>query len=261
MKMNYIKLWSLLLVLSVVTGCKKNDPIADLGDTNGEYVAMLNVSYNINQPSLGDTVIVTASTWQKDDKIASLEMTETVVEKLGIKLKLKHGTDINTLDMEKNVATLVITDSILVNNPWYVIKNDNNQLNAFFETITNNYVVRAKYPYERKEGNYPLDNTLVTSLNDADFEVLKSILAYSIIALDYKELYPNAPASHFATNGAYVLSQEGINNLKATLTKQMLAGIIEESNTTGVYNVELATSVYTPTGAVRTVSRNFQTNF
>ncbi|TWI17524.1 hypothetical protein [Sphingobacterium siyangense] len=249
----------LLGAVSVVS-CKRNDPIGDLGETNGQYVAMLNVSYDINKPVFGDTLTVTASTWQRDDKISSLEMTETVVQKFGVNLTLQKGTVLNTNDLESSASTLVVTDTILNKVPWFSIKNDNDQLNAYFETVTNNYIVRAKYPFELNEGHYPNDNTLIENLKDVDFEVLKSILAYRIKADDYRLLYPDAPSTDFTSGGVYDLTQAGINNLKSTLTKKMLSIVLASCAKSGTFHVDIVTNVYTATGASRSVTRNFQTN-
>lgn len=250
---------SIVAVLMCVAfiSCKKNDPISELGDSNGEFFAKLTVSYNTNKPAFGDTVVVTASTWQRDDKIAKVEMIETVVEVFGLNFVLNKGTAINTYDIDNKVSLLVITDSISKGNPWFEIVNNNNQLNQYFVTLSNNYVIRAFYPFVQQEGNYANDVNVIDDLSDGEFDVIKSILAYRISQADYKAIFPTAPASDLSS-GTYALSSGGMDNLRANLTKSLLIQNMASCEKSGTYTAQLVTNVITPSGALTSTNNSFQ---
>lgn len=238
--------------------CEKNDPLSELGETNGQYAAALTVSYNTTKPLVGDTVVVTASTWQKDDKIAKLMMTETIVEDFGIDLKLENGTVIKTFDSEAKESFLKIADTTVNDRVWFEIDNSNNQLNNYFVTLTNNYVVRARYPFEIKEGKYSNDLNLISQISESDFAVVKSLLAYRITAADYIAIFPDAPSNHFTNGGTYVLTSLGMGYLRENLSKELIIPYLLEVKKVGTYQVGITTSVSTPTGALSSSSTTFE---
>lgn len=245
------------LLVPLFIACEKNDPITELGDSNGQFSAMLTVSYSNNRPAINDTVTVTASTWQRDDKIAKIEMTETLVENFGLNFTLSKGTNIVTFDSEKSLSLLQLTDTIANNKPWFVINNDAKQLDDYFVTTTNNYVIRAKYPFVITDGKYVNDATIINALSDDEFNVIKSILAYQISQADYKVLFPTAGNDHLSS-GTYALSTIGINNLKSNLTKTLLIENITSLKKVGTYSAQIYTNVITPTGAVKSSNNTFQ---
>lgn len=255
--LNYIMVICAALLLA---SCKKNDPITDLGTTNGEFSAQLSVSYNNTRPVIGDTVIVTASTWQRDDKFDKIVFYETVYESFGLKLALQKGTSVDTKDLESNnttYSTLILTDTIKNKAVWNTVLAKD--LDSYWVTVTNNYVIRSNYKVERLDGKYPSDAALITSLSDIDFAVLKSILAYSITKEDYLLLFPSAPTSHFTSGGTYALSSIGMENLKEKLTKEALKGIVKTIQKKGSYNVIINVDAITPTGAVTSAAaRTFE---
>ncbi|WP_164123206.1 MULTISPECIES: hypothetical protein [Sphingobacterium] len=247
----------LFLIIPFVISCDKNDPITELGDSNGQFLASLSVSYSNSKPALGDTVLVTASTWQRDDKISKVEMTETVVENFGLNFTLTKGTNISTFDAEKKISLLKLTDTISKSEPWFVVNNQNKELDQYFITLTNNYVIRARYPFKHKDGKYKNDVSVFNELTNDEFAVIKSILAYQISQADYKAIFPTSPASHFST-GTYALSNEGMVFLKASLTKELLIQHIASVKKAGTYSSEVFTHVTTPSGAVKSSNTTFQ---
>lgn len=247
----------LSLIIPFIISCDKNDPITELGDSNGQFLASLSVSYSNSKPALGDTVVVTASTWQRDDKISKVEMTETVVENFGLNFTLSKGTHISTFDAEKKISLLKLTDTIAKSEPWFVINNQNKELDQYFVTLTNNYVIRARYPFKHKDGKYKNDASVFNELTTDEFAVIKSILAYQISQTDYKAIFPTSPASHLST-GTYALSNEGMAFLKANLTKELLIQHIASVKKAGTYSSEVFTHVTTPSGAVKSSNTTFQ---
>lgn len=243
----YIAIFSVVLGLS---SCKKNDPITELGSSNGQFSAQLSVSYNNTKPALGDTVIVTASTWQRDDKMDKIQFKQTIFESFGIVLSLQKGTKIDTKEnVESNTSysTLILSDTIKNKDVWdTVLEKD---LDNYWVTASNNYVIRKPYELKRVAGKYPNDVTLISTLSPVDFGVLKSVLAYNITKDDYLLLFPNAPANHFTSTA---LSQIGIDNLKANLSKEGLTSIIKDIAKKGTYNVTIEVDAITPTGTVTT---------
>lgn len=252
----------ILLVVTVwgLASCEKNDPITELGTTNGEFSAQLSVSYNNTRPAIGDTVIVTASTWQRDDKFDKVVFYETIFESFGIELDLQKGTSIKTKDQVLNsntYSTLILTDTIKSKAVWHTVLAKD--LDNYWVTSSNNYVIRVPYEVKRIDGKYPSDNTLITSLSSSDFSILKSLLAYSITKEDYLLLFPNAPTNHFTNGGTYVLSTIGMSNLRDNLTSDKLLGITKSVVKKGSYNVTMNVESITPTGAITSATaRTFE---
>ncbi|TDQ75368.1 hypothetical protein [Sphingobacterium yanglingense] len=243
-----------------LSSCEKNDPITDLGDTNGEFSANISVSYSNTKPLIGDSTIVTVQTWQRDDKFDKVEFYQTIFESFGLELRLNKGTSIDTKDQQINnnpYSTLILSDTIKSKEVWNTILAKD--LDQYWVTSSNNYVIRAQYKVERIDGKYPSNANLISALSDVDFGVLKSLLAYGITKDDYLTLFPSAPADHFTTGGTYVLTTKGMDNLRDNLTREQLKSIVKSLNKKGTYNVTIDASVKTPTGAVTSVpSRLFE---
>lgn len=261
--MNSIKLCAILAIAAFwLSSCEKNDPITELGTTNGEFSAQISMSFNNTRPGIGDTVVVTVSTWQRDDKFDKVEFQETIFETFGIEMSLEKGTAISTIDVasgNNTFSTLVLNDTIKNMAVWKSVVAQ--ELDQYWVTVSNNYVIRSEYELERLDGKYPSDVTLISSLSETDFGVLKSILAYGITADDYLLLFPDAPETHFTNGGTYALTSLGINNLKDNLTKEALVPIISNIAKKGNYNVQMDARVITPTGAVTTAAtRIFENN-
>lgn len=245
-----------LLVLSVATSCEKNDPITELGTTNGEFAATLRVSYNNTRPAIDDTLIVTASVSQRDDRFDKVVFSETVFETFGIDLQLLKGTAIKT--KEETFSTLLVTDTIKTKTAWKEVKRT--ELDDYWVTVSNNYVIRADYKVQQATGIYPNDATLIGKLPDNEFAILKGILAYSITKDDYLSLFPGSPATHFTTSGTYALTALGMENLRANLTKAALLPIVKSTVKIGLYSVKIDVDAITPTGATTSTTRTFDNN-
>jgi hypothetical protein len=257
---NIIIYIALLISAFGLSSCEKNDPITELGTTNGEFSAQLSVSYNNTRPAIGDTVYVTASTWQRDDKFDKIVFYETVFESFGIELKLEKGTGITTTDQVLNnntYSTLILTDTVKSKEIWNTVGAAN--LDNYWVTASNNYVIRLPYVVERTDGQYPSDKTLLNSLSDTDFAVLKSLLAYNITREDYLILFPDAPSTHFTNGGTYVLTSVGMTYLRENLSVAKLLGITTSVVKKGTYNVTIDVDAITPSGAkTSSTARTFE---
>ena len=247
----YIGILSLCLL--VLVSCKKNDPITELGSSNNEFASQLRVTYNNTRPVFGDTLIVSASTWQRDDKIQKLVIYETVVESIGIQLVLKNGTTVTTKTADESTLTLV--DSIAKKSA--VLEVLSSELDKYWVTSTNNYVVNHQYKVLPKTGKYANDATLITSLADAEFNILKGLLAYSITRNDYLALFPGAPTTHFTTGGTYVLTAAGMTNLRTNCTREMLAADVNTIKKVGNYSITIDVNAVTPTNTITAATRTF----
>lgn len=240
---------SLLMLMS----CKKNDQITKLGSTNNQFAAQLRVTYNNTRPAFGDTLVVSASTWQRDDKFQRLTIYETLVESVGLQLALKNGTTIVTKAADESTLTLV--DTLAKKKVAFEVKAS--ELDKYWVTSTNNYVVNYSYKVEPKVGKYAEDSSIITAMNDAEFAVLKGLLAYSITRNDYTALFPSPPADHFTTGGTYVLTAKGMTNLRDNCTKAMLVAQFNSVKKIGNYNLTIDVNAVTPTNATTATTRTF----
>ena len=249
-----IKAYMGFLILGLlIMSCRKNDPITELGTTNNEFASQLTVTFNSTRPVIGDTLTVTASTWQRDDKFQKVEMYETIVETFGIDMTLKNGTNILTKTADE--STLTVVDSILKKKVMMdVVAAD---LDKYWVTRTNNYVIVKNYVVEMKSGKYANDVTLIEGVSDDEFDLIKGLLAYVINKSDYLLLFPGAPANHFTTGGTYVLSTTGMANLRANLTKNTLISNIATIKKVGNYSLTVDVAAITPTNTTTARSRTF----
>lgn len=242
-----------LMICLFIMSCKKNDPIAELGETNNQFATQLRVSYNNTRVAFGDTLVVSASTWQRDDKFQKVDLYETVVESFGINMVLKNGTVVLTKTADE--STLTVVDSILKKSIMLEVKAAD--MDKYWVTVSNNYVIRHEYLVKQKTGRYANDVTMIQSLSDGDFEVLKAILAYVITKNDYLSVFPGAAADHFTTGGTYVLSAKGMANLKQNLTKNGLAGIVQTIKKVGNYSIIVDVEAVTQTNTITPSTRTF----
>ncbi|TCC83767.1 hypothetical protein EZ444_25990 [Pedobacter hiemivivus] len=238
----------------LIISCKKNDPIGDLGETNNEFATQLRVTYNSTKLVMGDTLVISASTWQRDDKFQKIDIYETVVETFGINMTLKSGTSVLTKTADE--STLTVLDSVL--NKGVLLEVFAADMDKYWTTASNNYVIRQLYPVKVKVGKYANDVTLIQKLNDADFGVLKSILSFAITKSDYLLLFPTAPAGHFG--GATVLSPTGRENLKQNLTRPMLTAIVQTIKKVGSYNLIIDVAAMTQTNTITASTQKFEIN-
>jgi len=236
--------------------CKKNNPIGELGTTNGEFASQLSVTYNNTSPAFGDTLVVSASTWQRDDKFKKVAVYETIVESFGIQVALKNGTSILTKSTDE--STLTVVDSIAKKSTVLEVKDS--EMDKYWVTSTNNYVIRYSYPVKAKTGKYPNDATLINGLSDADFNVLKGLLSYSITKADYLFLFPSAPSTHFITGGTYVLTATGMSYLKQNLTRAGLISAINTIKKVGNYSLTINVEAITPRNTITSSTRTFDIN-
>ncbi len=247
-----------MLVVGIFASCEKNNPITELGTTNGEFAGTLRVSYNNTRPAIGDTLIVTAAVAQRDDRLDKVVFYETVFETFGMDLQLEKGSSLKTRITEKDSSTLLVTDTIRARANWKEVLRAN--LDDYWVTVSNNYVVRGDYKVNQLPGKYPNDKTLIHELTSDEFEVLKSLLAYAINRDDYLTLFPGSPSTHFTGSNTNVLTLEGINNLKSNLTKEMLLPVVKSLTKVGTYSVKIDVDVITPTGATTSATRTFDNN-
>lgn len=247
----YIGILSLCFL--ALASCKKNDPITELGSSNNQFASQLRVTYNNTRPAFGDTLIVTASTWQRDDKFKQVTFYETVVESFGIQLALKNGTSIVTRTNDESTLTLV--DSIAKKSA--VLDVQASELDNYWVTSSSNYVINHQYKVEPKVGKYASDATIITTMGDGEFATLKGLLAYTITRNDYLAIFPTAPASHFTTGGTYILTAAGMQNLRNNCTKAMLAANVNTVKKVGNYSVTIDVNAVTPSNTITAATRTF----
>lgn len=249
----YIYMMSICLL--VFASCKKNDPITELGTTNNEFASQLRVSYSNTAPLFGDTILVTASTWQKEDKFQKVVFYETVVERIGITLTLANGTTLSTKTSDE--ATLTLIDSI--SKKSVLLDVPAAELDKYWVTAGNNYVVRKEYKVEPKAGKYTNDVSVIDLLTDEQFSLLKALLGYSITRNDYLALFPGAPVTE-VTTGSPALTAAGRARLQANCTRAMLKAIVNDLKKVGTYSITIDVSAITPTNTVTAATRTFDIN-
>lgn len=242
------------LMVFLLNACEKNDPITELGETNGEFAAELRTNFNNSAPSIGDSVTITASMWQRDDKFKEVRFLETVVEAFGLDLTLKKGTKV--LTSEDDISTLVVTDTVL--NRYEYKKVIADTLDRFYVTASHNYVIPQKYYFLKKTGAFPDDASLISYLEEDDFEILKGVLAYKVTAEDYIDMFPSAPSTHYTASG---LTLAGREYFRQNLTKEQLVSQVEAIAKVGTYDITLDIEVVTPTGTVTSANRVYNIKF
>lgn len=242
--------------------CKKESAIENLGSaSNSGYNAELRVSLSTRAPALYDTVIVTASTWQKNDKIAKVEFLKTMIEKFGVTLELENTT-IETWD--DTAPLLIVTDTASKEEAFRTINND--ELNNFFVTASNNYVIRTEFvDFKPFVGTYPANGAeLLRQLPNEAFEILKSQLTFYIGVADYEKLFPSAPNDHYTMSGSSRtgISTVGKTYLKSNLTRQnLIDNGLKSITKIGTLTAIVTIKVTTEGGAVVTSQSSFSSTY
>jgi hypothetical protein len=243
------------LVISMLS-CKKESPITDLGNpiASNAARASLRVTLNNRTPAIGDSIILTASTWHVKDIIDKVEFSETVVEKYAVNIVLNNTTLNSFVD---DAPIFIIVDSLVKDQVYYSIINQNNELNKFFETISDAYVIRNVYkkfiPKDIK------DAELINALTDEGFASLKNHLSRNINVQDYRALFPSAPSSDISGS---TLTAAGRANLNANLTKQLLINnALKTATKKGELIVSLKVKVTSQNNAFNEVVTVFQAKY
>lgn len=253
MKINKICLIAAMVIFMLA--CKKESPIENIGSATGnnEYRASLRVTLNNRTPAVGDSIVITATTWHALDQINKVDFLRTVVEKYAVNLEL-NNTSLNSWLDEKTPVFLIV-DSLYKDESWKSISGDG--LNRYFETASDAYVVRQVYndfkPVDLK------DAALINAMPDEAFKSLKDHLSKNINVLDYKTLFPLAPVTDITGS---VLSSGGRNNLNANLTRQLLINtVLKSAYKKGDLILSLKVRVTAQKTAANEVINVFQTKY
>jgi hypothetical protein len=253
-----MKLYKIFLIAILAVGlqsCKKESPIEDIGGATGnnEHMASLRVTLNNRNPALGDSIVVTASTWHIKDQIAKVEFIRTVVEKYAVNMELTN-TSLNSWLDDKTPAFL-IADSLYKNEVWKVVTKA--ELNPYFETLTDSYVIRQSYK-EFKQSDVK-DAALINAISNEGFLSLKDHLSRKINVLDYKLLFPTAPAGDISGT---TLTAAGKLNLMNNLTRELLISkVLKTATKKGDLILSLKVKVTAQQAAVNEVTNVFQTKY
>jgi len=247
----------------LLAACKKEEPIDFLADKTGGYVAELRTGLSNRSPQVNDTVVLTATTWHRDDDIQKVEFKQTLFEEFGLEFEL-ITTKFTTNDPDD--TRLVITDTIRSKETWFTTDTVTGGLNRFYNTEANAYVVFASFnDFDLEGANFPLEGDgLLDRLSNPDFRQLVSQLALVITPTEYLAFFPTAPDDHFTFSGAVKtgLTETGRNNLRTNLTKDLLKTTGYKSiRKRGSLSAILYAVVTTGTGAVTELSNTIKANY
>lgn len=257
-----MKLHKLFLLAGLAVSmlaCKKEDMVGRLGNSpTGEVVPEVRVTLNTRRPALGDSVVLTTSTWHKSDKITKVEYFATQYDEYGINLNLRN-TSLNTYtDTLKN---LIVVDTLQNNVPYFSVSSENKALDNYYVTESNNYVIRGAYK-EFAVSNL-VDQELISSLPANVFELLKTQLAVAIKVADYALLFPTAPNENYIMSGTVKtgISTLGKSFLIENLTAEKLNAILIDATKKGRLNTVLTVKVSAQKSAKTEVTNEFETTY
>jgi hypothetical protein len=254
----------LLTGLSLLTlSCKKNIPMEDLGKPGGEFNAQLSVALSNKTPALGVTTVVTATTSQRNDKIAKVEFLHTLSERFGVQLSLANVT-IKTWDVTSPL--MVVRDTMVKDVVWKTVSAADKSLDNYFVTSANNYVIPEPYSlFVRIDGKYDFSGPgLLRLLPDEAFEIIKSQLTFVIGVADYVKLFPAAPDANFVITGGVKTSVSDVGKiyLKQNLTRELLiSNGLKEIKKMGAITATVTVTVTTVDGAQTSVSNSFESTY
>jgi hypothetical protein len=240
--------------------CKKNSSMDLLGKQSGGYNPQLSVSLSNKTPLVGEVTVVTATTSQRKDKIAKVEFSHTLSERFGVELSLAN-TVIKTWDAEKPI--MVVRDTMVRDVVWKTISSTNNELDNYFVTLSNNYVVPVTYDrFIQTDGKYPSNGPeLLRKLPNEAFEIVKSQLTFVIGVADYVKLFPTAPDANFVITGGVktAVSAIGKTYLRDNLTRELLiSNGLKEIKKHGALTALIIVKVTTVDAAQTTISNSIE---
>lgn len=260
-----------LLALVVLSSCEKNEPLTDLESRSGDFIPLVRTGLSNRNPLVGDTVIFTTTTWQKNDEIRVVHALHTLYEDFGLIFQTPNHEIITN---ETGNIRLVVTDTMVSKAPFFTtsagvnsnIEEDKTKLDLFFNTVQNAYVVPAQYTrFKAAETNYPLEGDgLLDALKEGDFRTLVSLLAAVVGVTDYTRYFPDAPNAHFTMSGANRtgVSAVGRAYMRENLTKEILKTkgykMIRKQGRLGAI---LTASVVNISGAKAEFSNTIQANY
>ncbi|WEK19517.1 MAG: hypothetical protein P0Y49_22345 [Candidatus Pedobacter colombiensis] len=254
----------LLAGLSLLTvSCKKNIPMENLGTSGGRYNPQLSVALSNKAPAFGETTVVTATTSQRNDKIAKVEFLHTLSERFGVQLSLTNVT-IKTWDVTSPL--MVVRDTIAKNVAWKTVSATDKSLDNYFVTSANNYVIPAEYSlFVQTDGKYKISGPdLLRQLPNEAFEIIKSQLTFVIGVADYVKLFPAAPDANFVITGGVKtsISDAGKIYLRQNLTRELLiSNGLKEIKKIGVMAAAVTVTVTTVDGAQTSISNSFESTY
>lgn len=261
--MRYNKNILYAIILLVLVACKKEEPIDFLADRTGGFVAELRTGLSNRNPQVTDTVVLTATTWHRDDDIRKVEFTHTLFEEFGLVFEL-NTTKFTTNDPDD--TRLIVTDTIRSKQAWFTTDTVKGGLNSFYNTEANAYVVFSSFTdFDLESANFPIEgDELIDKLSNVDFRLLTGQLSQVLTVAEYLSFFPAAPDEHFTFTGANKtgLTEAGRSNLRANLTKSLLKTTGYKSiRKKGSLSAILYAVVTTGTGAVTELSNTIKANY
>ena len=262
-----MKMYKILLLAGLICSilsCEKNSPLEELGASDGKFKAQLAVSLSNKTPALGDEIVVTATTSQKNDNIAKVEFMHTLTERFGVYLSLDN-TVINTWDDTDPI--LVVRDTIVKDEVWKTVANGSaDALDDYYLTRENNFVIPADYSlFVQRNGKYDLAGvSLLQQLPGEAFEILKSQLAKNIKVAEYVKLFPAAPDENYVLTGTTKtgISSIGKTFLRSNLSRQnLIDNGLKDIHKEGVIRSSVNVRVTTGTGTISEVSNSFESAY
>ncbi|WP_207428727.1 hypothetical protein [Pedobacter sp. SYSU D00535] len=261
-----MKLYMIALMAGLMmsmAACKKQSPVEELGATSGRLRAEVRVTLSNRRPALEETVRVTASSWHTEDRISKVEFLHTLIEKFGVKLQLDNTT-FSTWSSTDPV--MVVTDTIKKNEVWKSVSSVNKELDNYFVTATNNYVISGDYTlFKPVPGTYAMEGQeLLMKLSEEAFSILRNQLSFVIAVADYQKLFPNAPAANYTTSGTTRtgISDAGRAYLRANLTRQLLVDTgFKSLKKEGTLRAILTVRTIVDSGAAAEVVNEFESTF
>ncbi len=210
-----------VILLTNIVSCKKNTPIADLGKSNENFRPELRVNLSTRTLKVGDTVLITSTTWEKNDKIAKVEYLHKLYENFGINLELQT----TKLETWSAVAPRMVVTDTIANEAWLTFPGDGKKLDDYYVTNSNAYVLAGVYKkFVAAGGKYKMEGAdLLRALPEEPYRILVNQLSFVITVAEYFTFFPTAPDSHFIKTGTVKtgISEEGKIYLRENLTKDL----------------------------------------
>ncbi len=256
------KIFFAVILLATLVSCKKNTPIDDMGKSNGNFRPELRVNLSTKVLKVGDTVVITSTTWQKNDKIAKVEYLHKLYEDFGINLELQT----TKLETWNEVSPRMVVTDTIANDAWLTFPGEGKKLDDYYVTNSNAYVLAGVYKkFVATGGKYKMEGAdLLRALPEEPYRILVNQLSFVITVQEYSTFFPVAPDSHFIKTGTVKtgISEEGKSYLRAELTKDLLiAKGFKSVKKQGALHATVTVRVTAQSGAIAQSINQFEATY
>ncbi len=218
----------LIVFITALWGCEKNDPLAEQGTLTGNSVPF-NLLAQMADAAAGDTLNLRNVAWAIDDNIENVSFFHRGFKLRNYEFAFSVETDLNGVSETYEMEYIFAEDSILFEAQRFAQYPENGQsLDQYYQTLENAYVIVHEFivPDQYKISK-EVDGELILALNETVYsfitDTLGKVMNRPLMVTIFPNLSPfNVTYFEFDSEGNFT------NNLKPAGVAYFLENITRE---------------------------------